>query len=230
VDGRHLRLARAPASSETAADPEGRIDVVLADDHGSVRHALRLLLEGESDVEVLADVADLASMGRSVDVHRPDVLVLDLGMSEGANSETLLGLYGRAPRMRIVIATMEEHPVFARSALAAGAAGFVLKDLADEELPTAIRLAARGEHYVSPRLVLPLAEMHRAGSGDRLSMRELEVLRLIALGHTNAEVAGRLRLSPRTVETHRARIQRKLGTTTRAELVAYALGRGLLRP
>ena len=150
-------------------------------------------------------------------------------MPDGSSSEAMRQLRERLPEMQIVIVTMEENPVFAQRALAAGAIGFVLKDHADEDLPEAIRLAARGEQYLSPRLALPLDDMQRAVSEDRLTVREVEVLRLIALGHTSVEIAHQLHLSPRTVETHRARIHRKLGVATRAELVAYALRRGLLR-
>ena len=117
----------------------------------------------------------------------------------------------------------------AQRALAAGALGFVVKDLADEELAPAIRQAAGGAQYVSHRVASRLGVLDRALVEDKLSAREVEVLRLIALGHTSVEIARQLHLSPRTVETHRARIHRKLGLTTRAELVRYALGRGLLR-
>jgi two-component system, NarL family, response regulator NreC len=231
MDVPHLRLAPALARSADRGvrAAEDTIRVVLADDHALVRRTLRLLLDGEDDVEVIAEASDLSSVARHVDGHRPHVLVLDLGIADGSSSEAIRRLRERAPETQIVIVTMEESPVFAQRALAAGAIGFVLKDLADEELPQAIRLAARGEQYVSPRLALPLDEMHRAVAEDKLSVREVEVLRLIALGHTSVEIARQLHLSPRTVETHRARIHRKLALATRAELVAYALRRGLLR-
>ena len=127
-----------------------------------------------------------------------------------------------------MVLTVEENPAFAQRALAAGAVGFVAKDLADAELPDAIRAAARGEEYVSPRISAKLDALNRAMTDDRLTPREAEVLRLIALGHTSVEVARKLHLSPRTVETHRAHIHRKLGLATRAELVRFALRRGLL--
>src|SRR5665213_1093892 len=125
--------------------------------------------------------------------------------------------------------TMQDSPAFAQRAFAAGAIGFVVKELADEELPQAVRAAARGEEYVSPRMAARLDALHQALTEDKLTAREVEVLRLIALGYTSVEIARKLHLSPRTVETHRARIHGKLGLTTRAELVRYALGRGLLR-
>jgi two-component system response regulator NreC len=226
MDMPHLRLAPAP-------EPQGDTDairVVLADDHALMRRTLRGLLEAEQGVEVIAEASNLGVLLRHVDAHQPHVLVLDLGMPDGSSSEAIRQLRERLPEMQIVIVTMEENPVFAQRSLAAGAVGFVLKDRADEELPEAIRLAARDEQYVSPRLALPLDDIHRIVAEDRLTVREVEVLRLIALGHTNVEIAGQLHLSPRTVETHRARIHRKLSLATRAELVAYALRRGLLRP
>jgi two-component system response regulator NreC len=208
---------------------EQAIHIVLADDHSLMRRTLRLLLEGEENIEVIAEVDDLDSLARRVDAAQGNVLVLDLGMLNGSSSATIRQLRERLPQMQIVIVTMEANPVFAQRALAAGAVGFVLKDLADEELVEAIRLAVRGETYVSPRLAMPPDEIRRAIAEDRLTIREVEVLRLIALGHTSVETAGKLNLSPRTVETHRARILRKLALATRAELVAYALRRGLLK-
>jgi two-component system response regulator NreC len=228
MDMPHLKLAPAITDSAPFAAAQN-IRVVLADDHARMRRTLRLLLDGEHGVEVIAEADDLASLVRRVDAHQPHVLVLDLGMPDGSSSEVIRQLRERLPEMQIVIVTMEENPVFAQRALAAGAVGFVLKDRAAEELPDAIRMAARGEQYVSPCLALPLDDMTRAIGQDSLTVREVEVLRLIALGHTSVEIAQQLHLSPRTVETHRARIHRKLGLATRAELVAYALRRGLLR-
>src|SRR5271167_1681295 len=124
---------------------------------------------------------------------------------------------------------MQDNPVFAQHALASGALGFVLKELADSELAQAVRAAARGEEYVSPRVAARLDALRRSLTDDQLTLREVEVLRLIALGHTSVEIARKLYISPRTVESHRARIHNKLGLGTRAELVRYALGRGLLR-
>lgn len=225
MDTPHLRLALPPEE----ATGEQAIRVVLADDHPLMRRSLRLLLDDAERVEVIAEASDVAALVRDVDAHQPHVLVLDLGMPEGSSSEAIRQLRERLPEMEIVVVTMEENPVFAQRAMAAGAIGFVLKDRADEELAEAIRLAARGEQFLSPRLALPLDDMQRALSEDRLTVREVEVLRLIALGHTSVEIARKLQLSPRTVETHRARIHRKLGLGSRAELVAYALRRRLLR-
>jgi two-component system response regulator NreC len=160
--------------------------------------------------------------------HRAQVLVLDLTMPGVSGIEMVSRLRERASDTQIVVTTMEENPVFAQRAFAAGAIGFVAKDLADAELPDAVRAAARGEEFVSPRVAGRLQALHRSLTDGALSPREVEVLRLIALGHTSVEVARMLHLSPRTVETHRANIYRRLGIRTRAQLVRYALRHGLL--
>jgi two-component system, NarL family, response regulator NreC len=194
-----------------------------------MRRSLRLLLEGEEGIEVIAEAEDLASAVRHVDGHRPHVLVLDLRLQGRSSMEMIGELRRRAPGTGILILTMEENPVFAQQALASGALGFVLKDRADSELPEAVRAAARGEEYVSPRVAVRFDALQQSLAGDELTPREVEVLRLISLGHTSAEIARMLGVSPRTVESHRARLHNKLGLATRAELVRYALGRGLLR-
>ena len=224
----HLHLARSSEEPGTAA-ANAHIRVLLADDHALMRRSLRLLLDGEEGMEVIAEANDLAAVTRHVHAHEPHVLVLDLSMPDGSSLEAISRLREQAPDTQIVVMTMEENPVFAQRAFAAGAVGFVAKDLADGELPQAVRAAARGEEFVSPRTATRLDALQRSLTGDALSPREVEVLRLIALGHTSVEIARKLHLSARTVETHRARIHGKLGLTTRAELVRYALGRGLLR-
>jgi two-component system, NarL family, response regulator NreC len=202
--------------------------VVLADDHAAVRRSLRLLLDGEEDVAVIAEAADLSTVVRHVHGHVPHVLVLDLQMPNGSSIETIRRLRDEVPHTEIVVVTMEASPLFAQQALDAGAVGFVLKDRADTELPLAVRRAANGDEFISPHVAVGLDALRRAVSGDGLSPRESEILRLIALGHTSAEIAGKLHLSRRTVETHRAHIHRKLKMRTRAELVRYALDRHLL--
>lgn len=223
----HLSLAEAPRGpgGPALASP---IRVVLADDHAAVRRNLRLLLDAEEDVEVIAEATDLSMVMRHVHGHRPHVLVLDLRLPNGPSVETIRRLREQVPGTQIVVSTMEESPLFAQQALDAGAVAFVLKDRADTELLTAIRRASRGDEYVSPRVAAGLEALRKAVDGDGLSPRETEVLRLIALGHTSAEIAATLHLSRRTVETHRARIHRKLGLTTRAQLVQFALRRGLI--
>jgi len=227
----HLHLAPdLPETGGLRASPPCPIRVVLADDHALMRHSLRLLLDAEDGVEVVAEAEDLASALREVRRHKPHVLVLDLRMPGDSDVETIGTLHERAPHTQIVVLTMHDNPAFAQHALASGALGFVLKDLADSELTPAVRAAAQGEEYVSPHVAGRLEALRRVVTDDQLTPREVEVLRLIALGHTSVEMAGMLSISARTVESHRARIHRKLGLATRAELVSYALGRGLLRP
>ncbi len=219
-----------PASgAEGATYAEGKtIGIVLADDHAVVRSGLRLLLDSEPDFEVLAEAADVESARRGVRGHRPRVLVLDLNMPGGSSLRAIPAIRAESPDTQIVVLTMQPEPAFAREALGAGALGYVLKEAADEELVEAVRRAAMGESYLNPSLGARIASEPPPGAPDDLSEREVDVLRLIALGHTNAEIAERLYLSVRTVETHRAHIQRKLQLSTRAELVHYAIERGLI--
>jgi two-component system response regulator NreC len=210
-------------------DPTGvPIRVVLADDHALVRRSLRLLLDGEDGVDVVAEAVDLSSVTRHVCDHVPNVLVLDLQMPGGSSIEAIRRLREQVPDTNIVVVTMERSPIFAQRATEAGATGFVLKDRADTELPVAVRRAARGEEYVSAHVAAALGALRRAVDGDGLSPRETEVVRLIGLGHTSAEIARKLHVSIRTVDSHRASIHRKLKLRTRAELVHFALRRGLL--
>ncbi len=224
------KTAKAPARAKTATLTQDAppIRVVLADDHAFMRRTLRLLLDSEHDVDVVAEADDLDSVMRNVDGHHPQVLVLDLNLPGDSSLAAVGRLRDRMPQTQIVILTMHDDPGFAQRARAAGALGFVLKDLADSELLQAVRAAAHEQEYISPRVAGRLATQRRPLTPDKLSTREVEVLRLIALGHTSVEIASKLHLSPRTVESHRARIHRKLELTTRAELVRYALGRGLL--
>jgi two-component system response regulator NreC len=228
----HLELApELPAENFTAELPkQAQIRVVLADDHAMMRRSLRMLLDGEHDFNVVGEAGNHASVTREVDVHRPQVLVLDLRMGGASSIETIRSLSERAPETKIVVLSMEDSPVFAQRALTAGAVGFVAKDLADDELSQAVRVACNGEEYVSPRVASRLDALHRALTDNKLTQREVEVLRLIALGYTSAEVARKLHLSPRTIETHRAHIHTKLALGNRAELVRYALRRGLIGP
>ena len=204
------------------------IRIVLADDHLLVRSGLRLLLDAEEGMEVVAEASDVDGARRYVRGHRPAVLVLDLNMPGGSSLEAIPAIREESPNTQIVILTMQQEPAFAREALSAGALGYVLKEAADEELVEAVRNAAVGEHYLNPRLGARIASALAPGPPDDLSQRETEVLRLIALGHTNAEIADQLFLSVRTVETHRSHIQQKLRLSTRAELVGYALERGMI--
>jgi two-component system response regulator NreC len=222
----HLQLAPEPRRPDGAGAQQ--IKVVLADDHSMVRRTLRLLLDGEADIDVIAEATTLSAAAAHVSRHLPQVLVLDVRLPNGSNIETIRRLRREAPDTQIVVLTMEESPLFAQQALDAGAVGFVLKERADTELLTAIRRATQGGEYVSPRIAMGLDALRKAVDGDGLSPRETEVLRLIALGYTSAEIAGKLHLSRRTVETHRARIYGKLGLVNRAGLVQFALRRHLI--
>jgi two-component system response regulator NreC len=199
------------------------ITVMLADDHAVVRAGLRMLLEAEEDMTVVAEAGDVPTVMRRVTGNRPQILVLDLNMPGESSLQAIPRILEASPETRIVVLTMQTDPVFAREALGAGALGYVLKEAADTELVDAVRRAANDELYVNPGLGARLVrERGTEDSATPLSERELEVLGLIAQGHTNAEIASRLTLSVRTVESHRAHIQRKTGRTTRAELVALA--------
>ncbi len=223
-----LHLASAPGSAGCSLRPQTPIRVVLADDHAVMRRTLRLLLDGEDDVEVIAEASDLSTVMRHVHGHLPHVLILALEMPNGSSIEAIGRLRAQVPDTDIVVMTMDTSAVFAHQAIDAGAVGFVLKDKADSELPSAVRNAAHGEEYISPQVQAALDALRRSVRGDGLSPREIEVVRLIALGHTSREIAGKLHLSRRTVETHRARIHHKLAVTTRAELVRYALRNRLI--
>jgi two-component system response regulator NreC len=218
----HLHLAELPTHVPVP------IRVVLADDHALMRRSLRILLDGEDDVAVIAEAADLATVVSHLGRHRPNVLVADLRLSKGSSIDALRRLRAQAPDTEVVVLTMEESPLFAQQAMDAGAIGYVLKDRADSELPTAIRCAANGEECVSARVAKGLEALRKAVDRDSLTPREIEVVRLIALGFTSAEIAVKLRLSRRIVESHRARIFNKLGVSTRAELVQFALRRRLI--
>src|SRR3954447_12179750 len=203
--------------------------ILIADDHAVVRSGLRMLLESEEDLEVTAEAGDVDETIRKLRAYKPDVLLLDLQMPGGPSLRAMPQIRNASPRTRIVILTMQNSAAFAREALRAGALGYVTKDAADTELVKAVRLAVANEPYVQPRMGAMLAiQTAQDGPPDDLSEREFEVLRLIALGHTNAEIATRLYLSVRTVESHRAHVQRKLRLHTRAELVHYALEHKLL--
>ena len=210
---------------------DASLTVVLADDHAVVRSGLRLLL-GQAGMEVVAEAGDVETALRYVLGHKPDVLVLDLNMPGPPSLPAIPQFLESSPNTHIVVLTMQQDPQFAREALALGATAYVLKEAADEELVQAIHSARDGRTYVNPSLGARLARetLKPTGPPGGLTERELDVLRLIALGHTNAEIAAQLFLSVRTVETHRAHIQQKLGRSTRSELVAYALDEGLIGP
>jgi two-component system, NarL family, response regulator NreC len=204
--------------------------IVLADDHTIVRSALRALLESGGEFEVVAEAGDVDEAVRKVLAYKPDVIVLDLSMPGGPSLAAIPRMLEASKNTAIVVLTMENEPRFAREAFRAGALGFVLKEAADTELVAAVQAAVGGLRYLNPQLggLLATAPDAPPGPPDGLTEREADVLRLVALGHTNAEISDQLYLSVRTVESHRAHIQQKTGRTTRAELVAYAREHDLL--
>jgi two-component system, NarL family, response regulator NreC len=214
----------------TPPDSPSPATIVLADDHTIVRNALRALLEAQAEFEVVAEAADVEEAIRKVLAYKPTVIVLDLSMPGGSSLPAIPRMLAASANTAVVVLTMEDEPRFAREALRAGALGFVLKEAADTELVEAVRAAVRGLRYLNPQLggLIAAAPDTPPGPPDHLSDREVEVLKLVALGHTNAEISAQLYLSVRTVESHRAHIQQKAGLTTRAELVAYAREHGLL--
>jgi two-component system response regulator NreC len=219
-----------PRSEAAAVAETDTKKLVIADDHAVVRSGLRLLLEAEGDFTVVAEAGDVDAAKRFTRGHHPDVLILDLNMPGGSSLEAIPEIREASPETQIVVLTMQENPAYAREAMRAGALGYVLKEAADAELVEAVRRAVEGEPYLNPRLggKVAAAPPEPPWPPDGLSEREVEVLRLIALGHTNGEIGEQLYLSVRTVESHRAHIQQKLRTSTRADLVRYALDKGIV--
>ncbi len=209
---------------------EGVTKIVLADDHVVVRSGLRMVLDAEPSFEVVAEAGDLETTTRYVAAHRPHVLVLDINMPEGSSLPLIPQLRERSPRTAVVVLTMQNDAAFAREAMRIGASGYVPKQSAGTELVDAVHAASRGETYLNPRLGAQVAAAppEPTGPPDDLTEREVEILRLIALGHTNSEIASRVYLSVRTVEAHRAHIQQKTGCSSRPELVRYALDHGFV--
>ena len=208
------------------------VRVLIVDDHAVVRSGLRLLLAAEEDLEPVGEAGnarDAIFQARSL---KPDVILLDIVMPEQTGLEVLPQLKHENPDAKVLVLSMQDEPRYVREAFAAGASGYVLKEAADNEVVAAVREVAGGGRYVNPelgaRLVAADADAAKRAEEDPLSDREREVLRLLALGHTNQEIAQQLFISVRTAETHRAHIMQKLRLQTRADLVAYALERGLL--
>ena len=208
------------------------VRVVIVDDHAVVRAGLRLLLDAEDDIETVGEAGDAREAIFEVRKHKPDVVLMDVVLPDRSGIEVTPDVLGEAPGTKVLILSMEDDPSYVRSAFSAGASGYVLKEAADSELVTALRQVAAGERYVHPvlgaRMASADAEAAARAEVDPLSEREREVLRLLALGHTNQEIATMLYISVRTAETHRAHIMQKLRLGTRAELVRYALSQGLL--
>jgi two-component system response regulator NreC len=208
------------------------IRIVIVDDHAVVRSGLRLLLDGQEDLEVVGEAGDARTAVFEVRAKKPDVILMDVVMPAGSGIEATPAVLKEAPDAKVLILSMQDDPAYVREAFAAGASGYVLKEAADAELVAAVREVASGQRYVHPtlgaRLVAAEADERARAEEDPLSEREHEILRLLALGHTNQEIASQLYLSVRTVETHRAHIMQKLRISTRADLVRYALAHGVL--
>ena len=208
------------------------ISVVLIDDHAVVRSGLRLLLEAQDDIEVVGEGGNAQDAVFRARALKPNVVLLDVVMPGESGIEVLPKLLHESPETKVLVLSMQDDPTYVREAFAAGAKGYVLKEAADEEVVSAVREVAGGGSYVHPslgaRLVAAEAAERAAAAADPLSEREREVLRLLALGHTNQEIAEQLYISVRTAESHRAHIMQKLRLATRAELVRYALATGLL--
>jgi two-component system response regulator NreC len=207
---------------------ERRIAVLLADDHAVVRSALRALLDAQADLEVVGEAEDVAGVHRGVADLSPDVLVLDVNMPDGLGVDAVAELRASSPDTQVVLLTMERDIGLARRALDDGALGYLFKDAAHLELVEAVRAATRGERYLPAAVSAGLSRDPDSAGAQDLSPRETDVLRLMALGHTNREIGEQLGLSVRTVETHRAHIQQKLGLTTRPDLTRYALEHNLI--
>jgi two-component system response regulator NreC len=206
--------------------------VLIVDDHAVVRAGLRLLLAAEDDLEVVGEAGNAREAIFEARSSKPDVILLDVVMPGESGIEVLPRLKAEAPGAKVLVLSMQDDPLYVREAFAQGANGYLLKEAADAEVVSAVREIASGGSYVHPalgaRMVAADAEARAAEASDPLSDREREVMRLLALGHTNQEIAKQLFISVRTAETHRAHIMQKLGLTTRAELVRHALAHGLL--
>jgi two-component system response regulator NreC len=206
--------------------------VLVVDDHAVVRAGLKLLLDSESDIEVVAEAGNARDAIFEARATKPDVILLDVVMPGDSGIDVLPSLLEEAPETKVLVLSMQDDPSYVRQAFAAGARGYVLKEAADAEVVAAVREVAGGGRYVHPalgaRLIAAEAAERAAAEADPLSEREREVLRLLALGHTNQEIAKMLFISVRTAETHRAHIMQKLGLQTRAELVRHAIAAGLL--
>lgn len=208
------------------------IRILVVDDHAVVRAGLRRVLDAESDMETVAEAADAERAVFEAIESTPDVILLDVMMPGKSGIEGMPALLQAAPNAKVLVLSMQDDPRYVREAFEAGASGYVLKEAADTEVVGAVRAVAAGERYVHPslgaRLFAAEAEGRRRAEQDPLSEREREVLQLLALGHTNQEIAKKLFISVRTAETHRAHIMQKLKLSSRAELVRHALSEGLL--
>ena len=208
------------------------IRVIIVDDHAILRSGLSRVLSAEPDIEVVGEAASADRAVFEALASKPDVIVMDVVMPGKSGIEGIPAVLQAVPGVKVLMLSMQDDPRYVREAFAVGASGYVLKEAADTEVVGAVRAVASGERYVHPalgaRLIAADADERRRAEDDPLSEREREVLRLLALGHTNQEIAKLLYISVRTAETHRAHIMQKLRLTSRAELVRYALENGLI--
>ncbi len=210
------------------------IRVLLADDHGVVRSGLRMLLDRQPGIDVVAEAADGAEAVTRTLADRPDVAVLDVSMPRRTGLQAAREIKAQSSLIHVLMLSMHEDDRYMYEALEAGAAGYVLKRAADTDLIDAVRAVARGERFISPSAGETVIDAWREGrapvAAEPLSPRELEVVKLIAEAHTNRQIAEVLSLSEKTVESHRANVLSKLGMRDRVELVRYAIRRGLVEP
>ena len=208
------------------------IRVLVVDDHAVVRAGLRRILDAEPDIETVGEAPNGDRAVFEAMEHKPDVVLMDVVMPGKSGIEATRAVLQAVPGTTVLILSMQDDPRYVREAFDAGASGYVMKEAADDEVVDAVRAVAAGQRYLHPalgaRLLAAESAERRRAADDPLSDREREVLRLLALGHTNQEIATMLYVSVRTAETHRAHIMQKLGLTSRAELVRYALGEGML--
>ncbi len=211
------------------------IRILIADDHGVIRAGLRALLAGFSDLTVVGEASDGGEAITKAMELKPDILLMDLSMPNLGGIEATRQLSQSEPTLRILILTVHEDESLLKEVIRAGAAGYIVKRAAQEDLIHAIRVVARGDLYVHPSMTRSLfsepspAVTPKVSEIETLTLREIEVLQLLAKGHTNRQIAEHLSLSPRTVEGHRANLSGKLGLHSRVELVEYAEKHGLLK-
>jgi two-component system, NarL family, response regulator NreC len=208
------------------------VRVLIVDDHAVFRAGLRLLIDAEADMEAVGEAGNARDAVFQARALKPDVVLLDVVMPDQSGLDIVPTLLHERPETKVLVLSMQDDPQYVRQAFANGANGYILKEAADTEVVTAIREVAAGNNYVHPTvgarpMAAETAEARRADE-DPLSDREREVLRLLALGHTNQEISAQLFISVRTAETHRAHIMQKLRLTSRAELVRYAIEQGVL--
>ena len=216
----------------TKARKTPSIRVLIVDDHAVVRSGLHMLLDAEKDIDVVGEAGSVNEAVLEARTGKPDIVLMDVVMPGQSGIEGIPAVLKEAPNAKVLLLSMQDDPQYVRQAFGQGASGYVLKEAADTELVAAVREVASGGRYVHPalgaRLAAAEAEERARADADPLSDREREVMRLLALGHTNQEIAKMLFISVRTAETHRAHIMQKLRLTTRAELVHYAIEHGLL--